>query len=83
MLKEKLNKLKVIVEGKGEGNKQKKIENLVVFLIILIITVIAINVIWKDKESVIKEENTFGKQLALMEDIKLDNVVSEEQIVRN
>lgn len=48
MLKEKI---KNFINKKTEGNNKKNIENLVVFLILLIITVIAINMIWsKDEE---------------------------------
>ena len=50
MLKEKLNKI-----FKSDGNNKKKIENLVFLLIILVVTVIAINMIWKDDD---KNENT-------------------------
>lgn len=50
-----------------EGNNKKNIENLVVFLILLIITIIAINTIWgKSDNSNIKQEenNNTYKQLA-------------------
>lgn len=49
-----------------EGNNKKNIENLVVFLILLIITIIAINTIWKDKKYEVKKEenNSTYKQLA-------------------
>ena len=50
MLKEKLNKI-----FKSDGNNKKKIENMVFLLIILVVTVIAINMIWKDDD---KKENT-------------------------
>ena len=55
MLKEKI---KNFVTKKTEGNKKKSIENLVVFLILLIITVIAINMIWNKDEA----ENGKGEQ---------------------
>ena len=51
MLKEKFQSL--IVKQK-EGDNKKKIENLVVLTIILIVTIIAINYIWKDDN---KEKN--------------------------
>lgn len=64
MLKEKLNQL-----FKSEGNNKKKIENLSFFLIILVVTVIAINVIWKDESSEKKENNTdTSKKLAYSEE---------------
>lgn len=45
MLKDKFIKL-----FKDDGNNKKKTENLVFLLIVLIITVVAINFIWKDEE---------------------------------
>lgn len=39
----------------GSGNNKKKIENLVFILVLLIITVAAINFIWKDDKN--KDEN--------------------------
>ena len=50
MLKEKLNKI-----FQSNKDNKKKTENLVFVLIILIVTVIAINMIWKDDD---KNENT-------------------------
>ncbi len=48
MLKEKV---KSLVKKKTEGNNKKTIENLIVFLILLVITIISINIIWgKDKK---------------------------------
>ena len=46
MLKEKLNGFKELIAKKTEGNNKRNIENLVVFLVLLIVTVIAINTIW-------------------------------------
>ena len=63
MLKEKIRNL---IAKKTEGDSKKTIENLIVFLILLIITVISINLIWgndnkgKDKEL---EECTFKPQI--------------------
>ena len=66
------NKIKNFIKKKtGEGNK-KTIENLVVFLILLIITVIAINIIWKKDE--VEEINTPSyKKLA-------DNTIEKSNI---
>ena len=53
MLGEKLKKM----FSKNEGNNKKKIENIMVFIVILAITIIAINYIWnRDKQS--KSSNT-------------------------
>lgn len=61
MLKEKI---KNFVTKKKEGNNKKNIENLVVFLILLIITVIAINMIWSKDEDQTEEEEASYKVLA-------------------
>ena len=45
-----LEKLKKIF-SKNEGNKKKKIENILVFIVILIITIVAINYIWNGEET--------------------------------
>jgi len=61
MLKEKLNQFL-----KGDGNNKKKIENLSFFLIILVITVISINFIWKDEnEKVENNLNDGSKKFAI------------------
>lgn len=52
-------KVKLLLEGK-EGNPKRKRENLIVFLVILVITVICINVIWKkdtSKQSLPRDNN--------------------------
>lgn len=74
MFKDKIYKLKSIIVQKTDGNNKKNIENLVVFLILLIITVIAINTIWgTSKEEVkLQENNTSYKQLAE----KIDNNIN-------
>jgi len=56
MLKEKVSKMKDKLIKKGEGNNKKTIENLVVFVIVLIVTVVMINYIWNDK-NVTKSKN--------------------------
>lgn len=64
MLKKKFQEL--IAKENGKSNK-KKIENIVVFIIILIITVVAINTIWSgDKDNTEKENvsSNTTKQLA-------------------
>ena len=63
MLKDKIKQ--IIAKGEGVDNK-KKIENLAVFLVILVITLVIINVIWNgDKNSGKEEEETnSNKKLA-------------------
>ena len=89
MLKDKIIKL-----FKDEGNNKKKTENLVFLLIILIITVIAINFIWKDdtkensnniddfkKLATNNENKTEHEQNSL--EIKLENILSNISGVGN
>jgi len=70
MFKEQMNKFKDLVlkkveESKGQGKTNKrKIENLVVFLIILIVTLIIINSILKSDKVDTKEEQSPYKILA-------------------
>jgi len=52
------DKMKNFIKAKTEGNNKKNIENLVMFLVLLIVTVIAINTIWGKEESSTQEENT-------------------------
>lgn len=47
MLSEKLKKM----FSKNDGNNKKKIENILVFIVILAITIVAINYIWNGDES--------------------------------
>lgn len=79
MLKEKLNKVKELaVKDDGTGNK-KKIENLVVFIILLIITVLAINFIWNDgKEKTEKNSGQNGKQLAEQDKVDENTSITSE-----
>ena len=83
MLKEKLNSLLKI----EEGNNKKKIENLIFILVILIITIIAINYIWNDKDkqkqSLASKKKTDNIENTIKEDtndnleIKLENILSK------
>ena len=59
MLKEKLS----LLLKTEEGNSKKKIENLVYLLVILIITIIAINYIWNDKDKSKKVLSNSDKQV--------------------
>lgn len=88
MLKERLTKI-----FKEEGNDKKKIENLVFFLIILVITIVAINFIWKDDKKDDTNTNDNSKKLATttqeqtyQEDsleTKLENILSNISGVGN
>ena len=69
-----INKLNKILKIKVKNDNKKTIENLVVFLILLIVTIITINVIWKDdKKEDIEETNTSYKQLAKVESNNNEN----------
>lgn len=75
MLKEKFSKF-----FKDDGNNQKKTENLVFLLVILIVTVIAINVIWKDEDAPKNTTNNSLKQLAVNENKSTVELVLEEKL---
>lgn len=71
MLKEKVKDIVKL----DKLNDKKKIENLVVFLIILIVTILAINMIWKDDN---KQKNvTENKNTKLAEDEESDIIDNE------
>ena len=82
MLKEKLNKI-----FKNDGNNKKKTENLVFLLIILIVTVVAINTIWKDEGKDRDATNIDNKKLAINveeKEIKSDSLEEKlEYILSN
>ena len=68
MFKEQMNKIKSLISKKEEDstnkNGKKKIDNLFAFLIILIITLIAINFILKSDEPKSENVNSPYKELA-------------------
>ena len=75
MWKDKLIKMKENMQ-KGDGNSKRKIENIVVFIIILMITIIVINQIWNPKKgSSHSSQNTIsnGKTLAKTEDEQINS----------
>lgn len=71
MFRDKLKFLKSGIDKAGSDgvNDKKKIENIVVFIIVLIITIIAINFIWKDdkKSNKLDEQGDYSKKLATIE----------------
>lgn len=77
MLKDKIKK---IFNKEQDVDNKKKIENLVVFLIILIVTIIAINMIWRgDKKENKDTSNDPNKKLATTEqNIVATNVNSQD-----
>ena len=71
MWKEKLENIKTLILKKKEENGKKNIENMVFFLIILIVTIIAINTIWNDgKEEPVQSENISNKTMTVEEEEK-------------
>lgn len=78
MLKEKLDKIKEKFKPKEGENNKRKIENLVLFVIILIVTIVAINYIWNgdnNKNDTITNDAS-GKRLASEENIITDNATT-------
>ena len=89
MIKEKI---KSIVKKKTSGDNKKTLENLIVFLVLLIITVIAINIIWgkennNEKQSPIddsykvlaynKNESNNSQDSEYNLEKKLENILSQ------
>ena len=66
-------------------NKEKRVENLVSFLIILIITLIFINKILKDDDSTKKTDyvNETGVELASSENVKTSSDELEKKLEKN
>ena len=63
----KLEKIKEnLKKNEGENNK-KTIENLIVFVVLLIITIVAINYIWSGNKKSNKVINDENKKLAVIE----------------
>ena len=77
MFKDKLNFLKGKFIKQTEGNNKKNIENLLVFLVLLIITVIAINVIWGEDNTKKEQEEYSNSYKELAQTI--DNTISNNQ----
>lgn len=77
MLEEKRKKLKEMFSLKADGNNKRKIENLVVFVVILIITIILINTIWNNEEQT-KENTQSDKVLAKEENINENEEISND-----
>ena len=68
------NLLKPKEEGEQDGNDKRKIENLVFFVVILIITVVVINIIWNgNKVTNHQDTNDTTKTLAKNNDTNIEN----------
>lgn len=85
MIKEKLAGFKEKILNKDEGNNKKNIENLAIFAIILIVTVVIINYIWNGDKKANKENDLSTKVLANEYtkkendniEVKLENILSK------
>ena len=73
---EKIKK-KILNNGKLEKNGKRKIENLVTLVIILIITVIAINSIWDTDKN--KNKNKSEDKVLAKEDFQNEKVVNDKE----
>ena len=77
MFKDKLKNIFQSKEGEENIGQKKKIENLVFFVVMLIITIVVINFIWKDKKSSTqKVEESTDKKLA---SLSQNNIVTVSQ----
>lgn len=77
------DKIKAVMLNQNEKSSKKKIENIVVFIVILIITVIAINSIWSgDNKEETKQEtkDNITKQLANVEETSTVASVEEDTL---
>jgi len=73
------DKVKSLVEKKTKGNSKKTIENLIVFLVLLIITVVSINVIWGNKNNVSKQTPTDESYKVLAQEVNNGNISEPEE----
>lgn len=82
MFKDKFKDIKAMVKSNNSDNK-KKIENLVIFLVLLIITIIAINVILGDDKNINQNDkntqNSSYKQLADNVNNNSSNISTESE----
>lgn len=76
-------KFKGLVKTENKTDNKKKIENLVVFVIILIITIIAINSIWNKDKKFNNNSSVSNKNLAQENELKADNTVDNSNLEEN
>lgn len=74
------DKMKALIAKSEEGDNKKKVENLVAFLVILIVTLVAINLIWGGNKTSKKEETTDpNKKLAITNQISETSSEGEQE----
>lgn len=73
-------KIKNLVEKNVKGNNKKTIENLIVFLILLVITVISINLIWgKNDKKKEREQDEDSSYAVLAQNINNSNNIEKNE----
>lgn len=77
MFKNKLSKFFEKGEDEKEGNNKKKIENFVFFIVVLIITIVAINLIWNDKKSSYKTNEVDPDKVLADDHVQSNKQVSQ------
>lgn len=76
MFKDKFLQVKDKLKDKSEGNNKKLIENLVFFVILLIITIVGINYIWFGKSKVKSKEDEDLTNTKILATEDIDNSLS-------
>ena len=72
------DKLKMLVEKNVNGSNSKKtVENLIVFLVLLIITIVSINLIWGKKENPDDKFQNEDRSYAVLAQSSNDSNISE------
>lgn len=79
MLEEKKRKLKEMLSFNLGKNNKRKIENLVVFVIILIVTIIIINSVWK-KDSNKESEVENDTDTVLAQEQKIEEKITSNEL---
>lgn len=71
--REKILKVRQQLILKEDGNSKKTIESLAVFVIILIITIVAINYIWKDENKTEQHEDSENDKILAYKEESIEN----------
>lgn len=81
MFQKQINKIKGWMQKDEGKNQKKKIENLIFFLVLLVVTIVAINLIWKEDKTEEKEQensNTVGSKT--LADTSSENTISTSDV---